>query len=477
MTVVDYSRTKSSQAAVPRRPAKSRMSVSRNRMHIRSQRLHVVYAYCLTGIVLLAPLPLASNRPVLWMFWAAVLFLLAAVYLGVHLARRTRPPVALRAMALPAVLSGSFVAYVTLQGVAPFADGPASASPGATLMAALRWSSYAVFFYLLVQVAAHKRTARKMGWAIFAGGALYAVLALTLFRFANNDLLLIASRDVYADDVTGPFINRNAFATFLGMIAVLGLSLIQRRRPRLSGVHDAFAWAASEHSLRFVVSAALLAFVFLALIGTGSRMGLIATLCGCALVLFLARRSDAPAHRSRLQIATVPFFVLVGAMVLVSSAGGAGSIEQFDRFLFVASDGVDRLALYRQTMELIASQPLWGHGFDAYEIAFQTVRKPPVDPDLSWDHAHSLYLELWAEAGLIAGSLPFLICAVLLVRVMRSLNSGAGSRSLAIAATSAGLVAGLHSTVDFSLEIEANVFLFLAILSLGFSGLLDNQDS
>tara|TARA_B110000908_G_C10058388_1_gene359443 strand:- start:546 stop:776 length:231 start_codon:yes stop_codon:yes gene_type:complete len=53
------------------------------------------------------------------------------------------------------------------------------------------------------------------------------------------------------------------------------------------------------------------------------------------------------------------------------------------------------------------------------------------------------------------------------VHQLKALRNSNRDYALSISALAVIIVAGIHSLVDFSLEIQANVFLFLAILALG----------
>jgi O-antigen ligase len=65
---------------------------------------------------------------------------------------------------------------------------------------------------------------------------------------------------------------------------------------------------------------------------------------------------------------------------------------------------VTRLQLYQQVFTMIKARPLTGFGFDSFPPAFEMFHKTPVTAGFVWDKAHSTYLTLWAEAGLLFGS-------------------------------------------------------------------------
>ena len=89
----------------------------------------------------------------------------------------------------------------------------------------------------------------------------------------------------------------------------------------------------------------------------------------------------------------------------------------------------------------------------------------PVSPDFIWNRAHNSYLSLWSELGVVFGSLPIVGLLLVGARLIRALRAN----SYAWVAQATGLavlvVCAIHSTVDFSLEIQANAMFFIAILA------------
>jgi len=301
-------------------------------------------------------------------------------------------------------------------------------------------------------VAGPPTRARRIGWAIYAGVVAHAVWGLVALNLLG-DSHFWGEKQVYRGAVTGVFVGRNAFATFLGMGAVLGLALwIERRhapRIRRPGI------LAPE-----TVVAALfwttLALLLLALAGTQSRMGLVAATAGLVVVV-LASRWPEGQRRGRLLLALA---ALAGGVLL--AAGGV-----LGRALFTLGDAAARLELWRQILPMIAARPLTGYGLDAFAPAFELFHRPGLSPALIWDYSHSTYLALWVEMGLLAGSLPLLAGGLVLARLIRLRRISRHDAALPVAALAAASLAALHALVDFSLEIQGNLFLLLAILGLG----------
>ncbi len=430
----------------------ARANFSLTRRKARKWPLQMAMAATL-GITLLSPLPAASNQPLAWMFWAVILGAVGAVFSW----SRTRLPLSgpLRATFVLALI---FVGFALFQA-APLpgwrggilVDLPAgpvllrhlSLAPGATFLAALRLSSYVIFFALMLHCARDPARAKTIGWVLFfaiAGQALYAIAALEVF----GDSSLLQVKTAYAGMATGTFVNKNSLATFLGMGLVLGLALVVNGPRR-------------QHSMTrrlrhgFAIAALITLLVALAL--TRSRMGIAASLTAAFIVVSRARFA-----------LSAPW---VAAITGATGATALGSLWVFQRIAETGPDASTRLDLYRQVLAMIGTQPLTGFGVDSFEIAYQMFHAPPVTAGFVWDKAHSTYLTLWAEAGVIVGSLPILAGVIVAILLWRKLVRTAPGRSMALAGFGALLLGALHSLVDFSLEIQANAFMLLALIALG----------
>jgi O-antigen ligase len=429
-------------------------------------------SFALMALVALAPVPLGSNRPVFWMVLATVVFAILGIYLGALAVHRIRLRNPLWRVPIIAGLAVLFLGYAVLQtvplgGMLPFAplsdgNGIISLSRDATRIATLRWASYAAFFFLMLQVVDNRTRARTLAWAIFLIITAHAAYGLISLRFLG-EAFSWGPKDAYKTVVTGTFVNRNSFATFAGSGAILGFSLLMHEALRRRASARSRFWMVSVDGIRTATLWICLLVILAALVATGSRMGVAGTGAGLILVSVLLIRKHARNFRgSRLLLFTVGAIVLAGVFTVFGQL-------VLDRAIFSAADSGSRLDLYKQVLELVRARPLFGFGLDSFPLAYEQVHRPPVSPDLVWGRAHSTYLTLWSEMGLIFGSVPLLISALIAWRLARSAFSGKRDFVLAIAGLGVITLAAIHSLVDFSLEMPANVYLFLAILALGVS--------
>ncbi|MGJ8585366.1 MAG: O-antigen ligase family protein [Marinosulfonomonas sp.] len=428
----------------------------------------------LLSVVALSPIPAGSNRPVFWMMWAAFIFAVFGIYLLTVSFRRQNLRTSVSQIPLLAASALGFVGFAVFQSLPvqflfPFdlAVGPnaveldtVSLSRDATRVAALRWASYAVFFFLMLQVVDNRARARRLGWIIFAIVAAHSAFALVSFRYFG-DAFFWGPKNAYSGVVTGTFINRNSFATFAGFGAILGYALLLHDFARGGERPRRFSMVISVAAIKSLTLWLFLTIILAALVASGSRMGLAATLAGLTVTTFLTIRRHASFSRRSI-LGLVAVIVATSAFVLVLFGGTV-----VERAIFTAPASITRLDIYGQVFELIQARPLLGYGLDAFELAFEQVHRPPVSPELIWDRAHSTYLSHWAEMGVVFGSLPILICLAIVWKFAATVRTKQRDYVLAVAGLGVMTLAAVHSLVDFSLEMSANVYLFLAILALG----------
>jgi O-antigen ligase len=437
-------------------------------------------ALALTALIVLvitvSPILVASNRPDFWMLWTTVLFLSLAVYLASLAILDERLSFPLRSLKITGGAAFLFIGYAIAQSIElpippEFKALPArpditnrtiSITPDATRLAAFRWATYAVFFFLCIQVARNRRRARFLGWVGFTVVGLQCGYAILSFRYLG-DIGYLGPENGYHDFVTGTFINRNSFATFVGMGFILGLSLLLRETFRPTNRHGVLIYLASKDGLKSIVLWCLLGVLFFSLVGSASRMGMIATGVGSVLVTAIVLRK----YRAG---SNVSIGKVLGWLALLMAVGTLVFGETLlERAIYIQAESRSRIDLYSAVVDLIQLRPLLGFGLDSFEIAFQQVHEPPVSSDYLWDRAHSTYLTLWSESGILFGSLPILIVLIIGVRLAFKDMRQDRDAVFSIAALGVILQTGLHSLVDFSMEMPANIYLFLFILALAFA--------
>ena len=434
-----------------------------------------VLFWVLAVFVVLAPLPLGSSRAYFWAVAAVYVGLATLVYMVVlaRMGEAFRLPMrglvpyglaftlfclALLAQLLPlGKLFGPF-AIVSNYGLT-LASDHISVSPSMTLLMLMRQVSYGLFFFLTLQVVANDGRRMKLMDVLLCAIVVYAAYAMISLR--TGDTILGMEKWAYQGYATGPFVNRNSFATFLAMGAVLAATQLTGLLVDNSHQHVDDGWIRGHAS---GVLLYLLAFVFIGLVilATQSRMGLFAAAAGSAAgaVLMLSRAKGV----ARL-IAWIAGPLLALVILTILYFGDT----LLDRLGTVEQASIVRGDFYLQILELIRLRPWTGFGGGSFEHAFPLVHQLPVNSDATWDRGHNTYLTLWSELGIVAGSIPILIILGLTATIALKFWRSTGRSHLVpqVCALGATIAVAIHSTVDFSLEIPANTFMFLAILAAG----------
>ncbi len=436
-------------------------------------RLNNGLAVALAIFLAFVPIPLGGNRPFFWAANATVIGFIGLVYAVFLMSAREpwRIPLArhkslvslwlltlafLFVQALPlGTWLGGF-SYTTLGG-ATFSTPTISLAPGATLLMALRLLTYGVFFYLVLQAAANRQRAANLANAVFfiiCGHALYGILALTQL----GDPLLIFEKWAYHGSATGTFVNRNSYATLLAFGLVMGLVLSLKNifaEDVERGRNDHLASAALFMTGSLLIAATLFA--------TQSRMGLFAGLVGATVSILIVGAKMRVKRPGGFQFALGLTVVLAVFALLLY---GSGTVERLGS---VERDFDIRYRFYQQIVGMISQHPWLGYGGGSFELAFPLVHTWPVSPDQVFDRAHSTYLALWSELGVVFGSLYLVMIAIIVATCGAYVVRRKQDWWLPVIVLGATTTGAVHSLVDFSLEMQANAFFFLAILGLGFS--------
>jgi O-antigen ligase len=439
-------------------------------------RLNTIVMWILFGLLLLLPLFLGGNRPMAWAIGATILSMIGTFYFLSLLASDEAPRIRIGEIGPPAVLVAVFMGYIVVQilpiagllpqsmsalpaGLPPTAS--ISISAGDTLLALPRWIDIALVAYLSIQVAANSFRAQRFLSLLFAVAVTHAVYGmLLLVQF--GDTILFTEKWAYKGFATGAFVNRNSFATMLAVGACIGAVRIAdafQKRPQTGG-RGFWLLDLRQGPLLTMIGQAI---ILITLVATGSRMGVTAGVVGMlvTLILFAAKSPTLPGRSRR---GLWPY--AVGTVVVVG-LGYLYGMPLMDRFASVDVASVVRLQLYEQILGMIADRPLTGFGGGTFEYAYPLYHQSPVNLDYLWDRAHSSYLALWSEYGIVFGSLPIAAVILMLGTLVVGLMRSGKPDAFLIAATAGTVAVALHSLVDFSLEMHAMTLFYTALLAGG----------
>jgi O-antigen ligase len=271
--------------------------------------------------------------------------------------------------------------------------------------------------------------------------------------------------------LTSTLVNRNAAAVYFGACSTIWLLLVceQIRNGRgnreVTRINHQQLWLA-----QFVLLLTMMVICLLATFMTGSRAGVSVSLLGfvVAVVGFFYR--DLVGRRG--------VFVAVGAgcgLALLTLYFLAGNVVA--RFFELGVIDHTRLSLYRSTLRMIADRPWFGTGLGTFASAFPAYRSDDISMYGIYDRAHSTLLELAAEAGLPLASIVVIGWMVAFGVLAHGVRTRRRDRIIPAAALSVGLLAALHSLVDFSLQIPGFAIVVFGLLGAGIAQSLLRSDT
>jgi O-antigen ligase len=347
-----------------------------------------------------------------------------------------------------------------------------SLDPHASFVFWLKSCAYAAAFALTLLLV-HGRT--RLAWlcgAIVASGLIQAFYG-SLMHLAKVDMDILGMPIQHAAQASGGYVNRNHLAGLLEMSLAVGIGLMIAQledRPRRSWrefLHDTAVLLLSGKAMLRLV----LVIMVVALVMTRSRMGNTAffasLLVAGAIGLALSR------HAPR---GTV---LLIGSLIAIDVAliGTWFGVEQtVQRIAETTVQNVEERvdpAVY--AVKILDDYPLFGTGAGTFYTAFTRYRGHDIDA--FYDHVHNDYVQFLAETGVIGIGLMglFVLAALACAVLAQARRRDPLARGVAFGVVMGVVAIGIHSTVDFNLQIPANAFVFMILLALGWVSLYLNR--
>jgi O-antigen ligase len=437
------------------------------------------------------PFWLGGDRPIPWGVNGILFPGLAIACELSMLVRRRKHPVGIEHVALSAVLFIAVAAWIVAQMSTltppttwhPIWDMATdvleqplvqsiSINRTATMQAFVTLLSDASVFWLAMQLTRKTERAiillRVVSSAV-AGYSLYGLMlsavyggGIPFFEVPGAGLL-----------VRSTFVNRNNFATYAGLGLVVTLALILRlyrhespgdvslRSYRLR----TFIEATGRAGWRLLAAALI---ITVALLGSGSRGGILASALGVFAVLALSYTRQ---RRHRGEQAEAIFFVTVALIACFAVFGDL----VVGRITSAANDAASRFVVYQIILRALYDAPFVGFGYGAFSDVFPMYRDGSIVAWGVWDKAHNTYLEAALGLGLIGAAALFIALAALFLQCVAGALKRRRNATPAIVGAACSLLVGLHALVDFSLQIEAVTLTYMALLGAGVSGSISSR--
>jgi O-antigen ligase len=344
---------------------------------------------------------------------------------------------------------------------------PISLYPEATC----RWLAFVTGLVALSLAAApalgERRLLRRASTAIVAGAVFVAIYGFVARLVFGERLFGVWSVPTVAP--FGPFVSKNHFAGYAELAALLALGLATGLADEARRGWGWLSWIESHRSKWVVVAWGAALVLVLAVPASLSRGGVV-SLCAGLIVFGLLRLWAPRTSRLSLRGLAAAFAVALLAAAAVTALLPTEARGRVLTLAGVSSDqsGAYRIAVWRDTLRLIASSPVVGSGFGAYADSFP--RFKTAAGHLGVEHAESDHLEFLAEGGGLGALLGEGSALVLFLYGLRGLRTEERllTRALLAAALAGGAAIYIHSAFEFNLHIPSNALLaaFLAALEV-----------
>lgn len=320
----------------------------------------------------------------------------------------------------------------------PFAS--ISMDPGATLVEALKWVSYAALLSAAVSVS--RRWGAALGAALMFVSALLVALATVLHG------LLAATKiyGFYTPSVAlppwhvGPLINTNTLAGYLNLGALSGAGLLL--------MHELVV-------PRWLVALGI-AFLVAVDVTSASRGGVLTLIVGIVLVAVLLRLKASHTRESGRDKPNRILFLVAFAVVFGAALAGLGGTSETWSELY--DKNLSKLGMLLWAEPLIREHPVLGIGRGAFESVFPAYR-------LTQGHVVFAYAENFPVQWASEWGLPVTIAALLgFAWTLRPSRLGATRSGLAASMFAGVFVVLLQNLVDLSLEIPAVCYALALVL-------------
>jgi O-Antigen ligase len=436
----------------------------------------------LCTVIALAPLPFGSTDPGVIAVW--VLVLSASVALASLRAFSSRDVVILASFAIVA-LCWAFV-VIEQMSRAPLLAGlinpiwpQTSALLGYSIDGFITLARDQPYFSAGSQIACmlsmvggflvgRDRRAAYLLLQTFAGsGLIYAIYGIVAFVFWP-DYLLWQHKFGYENALIATFTNPNVAAVYFGACTIAWLLMLAKTLRAARSWRD-LADALFRHPSRRTVTGFAASFIVLsAMFMTGSRAGSMFTLLavsGAAATLFRQTLG------TRGLLLAFPISAACGIVAALQIFGGR--IDQ--RFGAEGLFDSGRWNTYLSTLGIIGDHPWLGTGLGTFRWAFPRYRSEYVPMSGIWAQAHSSPLEIASETGI-----PFTVLVVAgWLSIFMVLAKGMLGRKrdeiLPLAAFWIGLVAVVHSQIDFSLQIPGFSIPICALVGMGLAQAISSR--
>jgi len=327
-------------------------------------------------------------------------------------------------------------------------------------------------FCLTLLLLRSRRRIKILIFAFVVSGLCQAVYG-SLMTLSGTEYVLFLPKESYRGLATGTFINRNHLAGYLELCLSVGIGFM------MASLNDKSSQGWRDVSRRLLsgllgVKARVrisLVIMVAALVMTHSRMGNTAFFASLSITGVIALVFSR--HASRATVILLVSLIIIDLAVVGTFFGMEKVVNRIEN---TTLNTIRRDEVNIYAFELLKDNLWTGTGAGSFYGVFPEYREEDVG-NIYFNHAHNDYMQFAIELGLI-GFIPLLTVAALsFVVALKAMRKRRDSlmRGLSFSSMMAIMAFGIHSTVDFNLQIPANAATFMVVLALAWLSLYFND--
>jgi len=323
--------------------------------------------------------------------------------------------------------------------ISPMKFMPLSFNPYLTIHELIRTAAFFMVFFISSLIFRDREKLTRTMVILIVFGFCLAVFAIVQKATWNDKIYWL--RELTAGGTPfGPFVNRNHFAGFIGMLIPLGLGFTLTREYREKLIFFGFLTVIMAVSLFFSLS----------------RGGIVSFFAGMALFGMLVVIT---------RVQTRKIWAIAGFLIIVAAYLAYLGIDPVvDRFYQTDVSKEQRIIVWQSTLTAFRDFWLTGSGLGTFIDMFH-LYSPAAVQQAIYDHAHNDYLEFMLETGAIGIALLLSFAGLLLYPFAKA--DFRGKRGMIrIAVISSIFSMMIHSIFDFNLHILSNLLLFALVLGM-----------
>jgi O-antigen ligase len=434
--------------------------------------------YCLIGLIVYLPLPLASNRIWAWSIAEVWIFAMTIYWVWLICRGTLTFPEQLRKSKLPLALLAGFAIYTLFQ----LLPVNGSNDKAIRVLNEFNWNTYALdthgamehwlktsaYSCLLLLVLALVNTEKhiKTVLTVFFFSGLFQAAYGSFMTLSQLEYGFFIEKTAYIGRATGTFVNRNHFANYMVMSVSAGtaLLLMDLSQAKLSGLKETVI-----KLLRFIMSPKMLLRIGLAVCVVGivlsrSRMGNVSFFISLAIAGFAWMVLTRRVTRNAMILLTS---LIIIDLWVVGNWFGFDKVQQ--RLQNTSASTETRDEVVRDSWVYIQDHLMTGTGGGSYYAVYPNYRNSDVNG--FYDHAHNDYIQFLAEYGIIGSAIMalFVLSSTYTALYVMRRRDNPTMQATGFCSLMVILALVMHSFVDFNLQITANAASAVILMGLSWS--------